>query len=60
MRQTCRDLFGQPLSLGTLTQTNQSAHDALAPVQSAVMRGLIQAAVGHVDESGLRVAGSLL
>jgi transposase len=59
LRQTCLDLFGQPLSLGTLTQTNQSAHDALAPVESAVIRGIIQAAVVHVDESGLRVAGSL-
>lgn len=59
LRQTCLDLFGQPLSQGTLTQTNQSAHDALAPVESAVIRGLLQAAVVHVDESGLRVAGSL-
>jgi transposase len=59
LRQTCLDLFGQPLSLGTLTQTNQSAHDALAPVESAIIRGIIQAAVVHVDESGLRVAGSL-
>lgn len=59
LRQTCLDLFGQPLSLGTLTQTSQSAHDALAPVESAVIHGIIQAAVVHVDESGLRVAGSL-
>jgi transposase len=59
LRQTCLDLFGQPLSLGTLTQTNQCAHDALAPVESAIIRGIIQAAVVHVDESGLRVAGGL-
>lgn len=59
LRQTCLDLFGQPLSLGTLTQTSRSAHDALAPVESAVIHGIIQAAVVHVDESGLRVAGSL-
>jgi len=59
LRQTCLDLFGQPLSLGTLTQISRSAHDALAPVESAVIRGLTQAAVVHVDESGLRVAGSL-
>jgi hypothetical protein len=25
LRQTCQDLFGQPLSLGTLTQTNVPA-----------------------------------
>lgn len=59
LRQTCLDLFGQPLSLGTLSATNQSAYDALAPVESAIIRGLIQAAVVHADESGLRVAGCL-
>jgi len=59
LRQTCLDLFGQPLSLGTLTQTHQSAYHALAPVESAIIRGIIQAAVVHVDESGLRVAGCL-
>jgi len=26
LRQTCLDLFGQPLSLGTLTQTNQNVN----------------------------------
>jgi transposase len=59
LRQTCLDLFGQPLSLGTLSSTNQNAYHALAPVENAIARGLIQAAVVHVDESGLRVAGSL-
>ena len=59
LRQTCLDLFGQPLSLGTLTQTNRCAYHALAPVESAIIRGIIQAAVVHVDESGLRVAGCL-
>jgi transposase len=59
LRQTCLDLFGQPLSLGTLSATNQSAYDALAAVESAIIRGIIQAAVVNVDESGLRVAGCL-
>ena len=59
LRQTCLDLFGQPLSLGTLTQTNQRAYQALEPVESAIIRGIIQAAVVNVDESGLRVAGRL-
>jgi transposase len=59
LRQTCLDLFGQPLSLGTLRSTNLNAYHALAPVENAIARGLIQAAVVHVDESGLRVAGSL-
>jgi hypothetical protein len=34
LRQACQDLFGQPLSLGTLTQTNVRAYQALAPVEA--------------------------
>lgn len=59
LRQTCLDLFGQPLSLGTLTQTNLRAYHTLAPVERAIIRGIIQAPVVHVDESGLRVDGCL-
>jgi len=59
LRKTCRDLFGQPLSLGTLTQTNARAYEALAPVEAAIIRGLIAAPVLHADESGLRVEGKL-
>jgi transposase len=59
LRQTCLDLFGQPLSLGTVSQTNERAYQALEPVASAIARALIQAPVVNVDESGLRVAGSL-
>lgn len=59
LRQTCLDLFGQPLSLGTLTQTNQRAYEALAPAQAAIQRDLTHAPVVHVDESGVRVAGRL-
>ncbi|MCX6901880.1 MAG: IS66 family transposase [Verrucomicrobia bacterium] len=59
LRQSCLDLFGQPLSLGTLTQTNERAYIALEPVEKLIIRGLIQAPALNVDESGLRVAGSL-
>ena len=59
LRQTCVDLFGQPLSLGTLSQINEDAYHALDAVQSAIVRGLIQAPVVNVDESGLRVDGKL-
>ena len=59
LRQTCLDLFGQPLSLGTLTQTNRRAYEALDPLQAAIQRGLIQAPAVNVDESGVRVAGRL-
>lgn len=59
LRQTCLDLFGQPLSLGTLSQTNARAYHTLDPVDATIVRALIQAAVVNVDESGLRVAGRL-
>lgn len=59
LRQTCQDLFGQPLSLSTLTQTHDRAEAALTPVAAALSRALIQAPVVNVDESGLRVAGRL-
>jgi len=59
LRQTALDLFGQPLSLGTLTQTNERAYQTLDPVAAAIARGLIAAPVVNVDESGVRVDGSL-
>jgi transposase len=59
LRQTCLDLFGQPLSLGTLTRTNERAYQSLDTVQSAIIRSLIQAPAVNVDESGVRVAGKL-
>ena len=59
LRQTCLDLFGQPLSLGTLTQTNARAYRTLEPVERAIIQALIQAPVVNLDESGLRVAGRL-
>jgi transposase len=59
LRQTCLDLFGQPLSLGTLTQTQARAYHTLAPVERLIQRALICAQVVNVDESGLRVAGCL-
>jgi hypothetical protein len=47
------------LSLGSLTQFNERAYQALDPVEAAIIRGLIQAPAVHVDESGVRVAGRL-
>jgi transposase len=59
LRRTCLDLFGQPLSLGTLTQTQARAYDTLAPVERLIQRALLCAEVVNVDASGLRVAGRL-
>lgn len=59
LRQVCQDLFGQPLSLGTLTQANQRAYDSLQPVENALVAKLRRARLLHLDESGLRVAAAL-
>ncbi len=59
LQRSCRDLFGQPLSLGTLTRTNERAYHTLEPVEAATIRGLIRAPAVNVDESGVRVAGRL-
>lgn len=59
LRQVCKDLFGQPLSLGTLAAINARASEALAPVERAIIQGLTRAPAVHADESGLRVAGKL-
>ena len=59
LRQLCRDLFGQPLSMGTLASINARASEALAPVERAIIQGLTQAPAVNADESGLRVKGKL-
>ena len=59
LRQVCKDLFGQPLSLGTLAAINARASEALAPVERAIIQGITRAPAVHADESGLRVAGKL-
>ena len=59
LRQVCKDLFSQPLSLGTLIAINARASEALAPVERAIIQGITRAPVVHADESGLRVAGKL-
>lgn len=59
LRQVSKDLFGQPLSLGTLAAINARASEALAPVERAIIKGITSAPAVHADESGLRVAGKL-
>lgn len=57
--EICRDLFAQPLSLATLVDSNQGAFEALEGFEAEVVSALREAAVAHVDESGLRVGGEL-
>jgi transposase len=51
------DLFGIEMSEGTLASAHRTAYHALKPVEQAVREALRQAAVAHVDETGIRVAG---
>ena len=57
--QLCEDLFGQPLSTGTIMANNLRVAGQLAGFEGALVRRLRQAPVVHVDESGLRVEGKL-
>ncbi len=59
LAQFCEDLFGQPLSAGTLVATKERIFQKLEPFAQAVATQVPQAPVVHLDESGLRVAGTL-
>jgi transposase len=55
----CADIFGQPLSAGTVAAANERAYQELEAFAQAVAAQVPQAPVVHLDESGLRVAGAL-
>lgn len=59
LAQLCEDLFGQPLSAGTLVRANERTFAQLEPFAQALVKQVPQAPVVHLDESGLRVAGTL-
>jgi transposase len=59
LAQLCEDLFGQPLSAGTLVAANERAFAQLEPFAQVLVQQVPQAPVVHLDESGLRVAGAL-
>lgn len=59
LAQLCADLFGQPVSAGTLVAANERAFARLEPFAQALAEQIPQAPVVHLDESGLRVAGKL-
>lgn len=53
------DLFGVPLSEGTLYRFMQAASEELRPTEMALKGALAKAAVAHFDETGGRIAGKL-
>ena len=59
LAQLCEDLFGQPLSAGTVAAANERAFAQLEPFAQALVEQVSQAEVVHLDESGIRVEGSL-
>jgi transposase len=59
LAQLCEDLFGQPLSAGTLVAANERVFAQLEPFAQVLAKQVPQAPVVHLDESGLRVAGAL-
>jgi len=53
------DLFGTPMSVGTVAAWTARAADGLEPFTAAARAALAAAPLVHVDETGLRVAGRL-
>jgi len=51
------DLFGHEVCEATLLNTNGALSQALAPVEEAIRRGLIDSEVGCFDETGVRIDG---
>ena len=55
--EAMEDLFGVCPSEGTLATAQQTAYTKLEEVEQAIRGALRKVDVGHVDESGVRVAG---
>jgi transposase len=53
------ELFGTPMSVGTVAAWTSRAAAGLAPFTAAARQALAEAELVHVDETGLRVAGRL-
>ena len=53
------DLYAQPVTEASVLQANTQIAEQIAPAMAEVKQQLIQAAVAHFDESGLRVEGTL-
>lgn len=57
--EAMRDLFGCPLSAGTVANIVRECAEALLETELKIKRGLRRSALIHADETGLRVEGRL-
>jgi transposase len=57
--EAMRDLFGCPLSTGTVANIVRDCAEALLETELKIKRGLRRSALIHADETGLRVEGRL-
>lgn len=57
--EAMRDLFGCPLSSGTVANIVRECAEALVETELKIKRSLRRSAVIHADETGLRVGGKL-
>jgi transposase len=57
--EAMRDLFGCPLSTGTVANIVRECADSLLETELKIKRGLRRSALIHADETGLRVEGRL-
>ncbi len=53
------DLFGLPLSDATILAINEEAREILVPTVAAIGEAVKNAPVGHADETGMYVSGTL-
>lgn len=58
-RELLKDLLGCQISEGTLCNTRTTCAQKLEPIETQIKDAIEQAAVGHFDETGLRVNSKL-
>ena len=59
LTELCRDLLGAGVCKRTVETAGMQVYDALAPFEEAVRAQLLDEAVLHADETGMRVDGKL-
>ncbi len=59
LAEAMENLFGLPISTGTVLSVLARAHDGLEDFEAQVREHLTAVPVAHADESGVRVAGKL-